>query len=261
MGSLPAAWRVQLPIFEGPLELLLQLVRINKVDLRDIPVVTICDQFHEYLALMEELDLDIAGEFIYEAAQLIVLKSKLLLPRPTRDDGSPLEGDEDPRQELVQRLLEYRRLKEAAQVLAEVDRLRQGIWTRRADPKKELGQEVPEQIEISDVSLSDLMSAFRRVLVRFEKEHPEPIHLQRESYQVRGEFERFLDLLAAGHPFDLVADLRARSCRAEVIAAFLAVLELARLQLIRVQQGTGDEILLHRTTRELGQEELEAIRG
>jgi segregation and condensation protein A len=259
-GTLPAAWRVQLPIFEGPLDLLLQLVRVNQVDLRDIPVVTICDQFHEYLALMEELDLDIAGEFIYEAAQLIVLKSKLLLPRPTREDGSPVEG-EDPRQELVERLLEYRRLKEAAQVLAEVDRLRQGIWTRRGDPKKELGLEVPEQIEITDVSLSDLMTAFRRVLVRFEKEHPEPIHLQRESFPVRGELEGFLALLAAGQPFDLVANLRARSCRAEVIAAFLAVLELARLQLIRVQQGSGEEIFLHRTTRELAREELEAIRG
>ena len=103
---LPESWRVQLPVFEGPLDLLLHLVRINEVDIKDIPVAKICDQFHEYLRLMEELDLDIAAEYIYEAALLIQLKSKLLLPRPKRADGTEIE--EDPRQELVTRLLEYR---------------------------------------------------------------------------------------------------------------------------------------------------------
>ncbi|HPK65945.1 MAG TPA: segregation/condensation protein A, partial [Thermoanaerobaculia bacterium] len=82
VSGLPASWRVQLPIFEGPLDLLLHLVRINRVEITDIPVATICDQFQEYLRLMEELDLDIAAEFVYEAAVLIQIKSRLLLPRP-----------------------------------------------------------------------------------------------------------------------------------------------------------------------------------
>ena len=110
-GTLPETWKVRLPDFEGPLDLLLHLIKINEVEIVDIPVVLICDQFHEYLALMELLDLDIAGEFIYMGAYLVHLKSKLLLPKPK--DLAGAEIDEDPRQELVERLLEYRRLKEA----------------------------------------------------------------------------------------------------------------------------------------------------
>ena len=132
---LPESWRVHLPIFDGPLDLLLHLIKVNRVEITDIPVATICDQFHEYLRLMEEMDLDIAGEYIYEAALLIQLKSRLLLPRPKKLDGEPVE--EDPRGELVQRLLEYRRIKEAAQALAEVDRMRMGLWARRSGPSSE----------------------------------------------------------------------------------------------------------------------------
>src|SRR6202035_4357053 len=126
-GLLPESWRVHLPVFDGPLDLLLHLCKINEVEITDIPVATICDQFHAYLTLMEELNLDIAGEYIYEAALLILLKSKMLLPRPAAAAGEP---EEDPRQDLVLRLLEYRRLKEVAQSFAETDRLRLGIFTR-----------------------------------------------------------------------------------------------------------------------------------
>lgn len=252
---LPEDWRVQLPVFEGPLDLLLHLIRINQVDITDIPVATICDQFHEYLRLMEELDLDIAAEYIYEAALLIQLKSKLLLPRPQRAEGEP---EEDPRQELVQRLLEYRRLKEAAQALAEVDRLRQGVWTRRRQDWRPAEE---EQVDLEEISLFDLLSAFRGVLDRYDREHPEPVLLPGESFPVRGQFDRLLAALEPGRPYDLLDDLRSRSCRAEAISAFLAVLELARLSLVRVHQSAGGEISLYRTTRELGAEELEAIQG
>jgi segregation and condensation protein A len=256
---LPEAWKVHLPIFDGPLDLLLHLIKVNQVEITDIPVALICDQFHEYLSLMEKLDLDVAGEYIYEAAQLIQLKSKMLLPRPAMGaDGESLE--DDPRQELVQRLLEYRRLKEAAQALAEVDRVRQGIWTRQAKAWKPLLEE-GDEIDLGEVSLFDLMGAFRQVLVRYDREHPEPMVVGTESYPVRGQFERLLRTLDAGHPFDLIADLRARSCRGEAISAFLAVLELARLNLVRLHQTEGGDILLYRTTKELLEHELEAIPG
>lgn len=257
---LPEAWKVHLPIFDGPLDLLLHLIKVNQVEITDIPVALICDQFHEYLSLMEKLDLDVAGEYIYEAAQLIQLKSKMLLPRPSAGaDGEPA-ADEDPRQELVQRLLEYRRLKEAAQALAEVDRVRQGIWTRRAKAWKPLLEE-SDEIDLGEVSLFDLMGAFRQVLVRYEREHPEPMMVSAETYPVRNQFERLLQTLDAARPFDLIEDLRARSCRSEAISAFLAVLELARLNLIRVHQTDAGDILLYRTTKELQEHELEAIPG
>ena len=260
-GLLPESWRVHLPVFDGPLDLLLHLVKVNRVEIADIPVAIICDQFHEYLTLMEELNLDIAGEYIYEAAQLIHLKSKLLLPRPVVAEGEP---EEDPRQELVERLLEYRRLKEVAQSFAEVDRLRLGIFTRKvqplpAAPEQPEGEE--EEIDLGDVSLFDLLGAFKQVLVRFDREHPPPIHLRGEAFSVRSQIDRLLGVLDAGRPFDLLEDLRRRSCRSEAIAAFLAVLELARLNLVRLHQTASGDVLLYRTTREAASAELEGIGG
>lgn len=253
---LPEAWRVQLPIFEGPLDLLLHLIKVNKVEITDIPVATICDQFHAYLGLLEELNLDIAGEYIYEAALLIHLKSKMLLPRPTRADGEP---EEDPRQELVDRLLEYRRMKEVAQSLAEVDRLRAGVWIRRPQPLPQIPEDEQEEIDLGEVSLFDLLGALKGALLRYEKEHPPPLQLTLEAYSVRGQFDRLLAELDAGRPFDLLTDLKTRSCRSEAIAAFLAVLELARLNLVRVHQTESGDLILYRTTRELGEFEREAI--
>lgn len=255
-GLLPEAWRVHLPIFEGPLDLLLHLIKLNKVEITDIPVATICDQFHAYLGLMKELNLDVAGEYIYEAALLIHLKSKMLLPRPAKKEGEP---EEDPRQELVERLLEYRRLKEVAQSFAEVDRLRMGIWTRKPQPLPALPEDEEQQVDLGEVSLFDLLSALKTALVRYDREHPPPIQLTLEAWSVRGQFDRLLSQLDAGRPFDLVADLKGRSCRAEAIATFLAVLELARLNLVRVHQTESGDILLYRTTRELGSDEREAI--
>jgi len=253
---LPAAWRVQLPVFEGPLDLLLHLIKINRVEITDIPVATICDQFHAYLQLMEQLNLDVAGEYIYEAALLIHLKSKMLLPRPAGREGEP---EEDPRQDLVERLLEYRRLKEVAQSLAEVDRLRVGVWKRQPQPLPASPAGEEETVELGEVSLFDLLSALKQALQRYDREHPPPLLVNADAYSVRDQFDRLLGSLDAGRPFDLLADLRGLSCRAEAIAAFLAVLELARLNLIRLHQTESGEILVYRTTRELGAEEREAI--
>jgi segregation and condensation protein A len=253
---LPEAWRVHLPIFEGPLDLLLHLIKLNRVEITDIPVATICDQFHAYLQLMEVLNLDVAGEYIYEAALLIHIKSKMLLPRPPKAEGEP---EEDPRQELVDRLLEYRRLKEVAQSFAELDRLRMGIWTRKPQPLPAAPEEEDATIDLGEVSLFDLLSALKTALVRYDREHPPPIQLSLEAYSVRGQFDRLLSQLDAGRPYDLINDLKERTCRAEAIATFLAVLELARLNLIRVHQTESGDILVYRTTRELADLEREAI--
>ncbi len=260
-GLLPASWRVHLPVFDGPLDLLLQLIKVNKVEISDIPVATICDQFHEYLALMEILNLDIAAEYIYEAALLIHLKSRLLLPRPKTLDGQVIE--EDPRQDLVTRLLEYRRLKDAAQSLAEVDRMRAGVWPRKPG-KIDLGPEPePEEatIDLGEVSLFDLLGAFKKALERYDKEHPPAMQLSGETYSVRSQFDRLLSVLSPARPYDLLDDLRHRSCRSEAIACFLAVLELARLNLVRIHQTGDGELLLYRTTREVGHHELETLLG
>jgi len=251
---LPDSWRVDLPLFEGPLDLLLHLVKINEVEIVDIPVARVCDQFHEYLALMEELNLDVAGEFIYEAALLIHLKSRMLLPRPEPAAGEP---EEDPRQELVERLIEYRRIKEAAQSLGEVDSVRHGIWPRKVAPPSLPAED--RELDLGEVSLFDLLSALRSALARFEREHPPAYHLGVETFSVRDQVHRLLDILDAGRPFDFIDDLKSRSCRAEAVAAFLALLELARMHLVRIHQTEVGDILLYRTTREARREDLEAL--
>ncbi len=258
-GLLPESWKVLLPVFEGPLDLLLHLVKVNKVEISDIPVVKVCEQFHAYLRLMEELDLDIAGEYIYEASLLIQLKSRMLLPVATDEEGEPVE---DPREELVQRLLEYRRIKEAAQSMAEVHGMRRGVLTRPKPPElAEITQERGEeaQIDLGDLSLFDLLGAFRGVLDRFDREHPPPLHLRGESFSVRDQFERWLERLRGGRPAHLADELSAVSCRAEAIAAFLAVLEMAKLGLLRLHQSDDGGVLLYRTTREVSAAELEMI--
>jgi segregation and condensation protein A len=256
-GSLlPESWRVHLPVFEGPLDLLLHLIKLNKVEITDIPVAVICDQFHEYMRLLEDLNLDVAGEYIYEAALLIHLKSKMLLPKPPKKEGEP---EEDPRQELVERLLEYRRLKEAAQSLAELDRVRMGIWTRKPQPLPKPDLSEMEEVDLGEISLFDLLGALKQALVRYEREHPPPMLLSTEEFSVRGQFDRLLHALDAARPFDLLNDLRTRTCRTEAIAAFLAVLELARLNLVRIHQTEAGDIILYRTTREFDQLERETI--
>ena len=259
-SKLPASWKVNLPEFEGPLDLLLELVKVNEVAITDIPVALVCDQFHEYLSLMEELDLDIAGEYIYEAALLIQIKSRLLLPRPV----GAQEDEEDPREELMRRLLEYEQMKAAAATLAETDSVRSGMWARPSSRRDfaEIGEEgEAEAIELEEVSLYDVLLAFRTSLDRYTREHPSPLHYAGESFPVRAQFERLLGSAQQGRPLDLVDDLLALSCRAEAVAAFLAILELSRLQLLRLHRTDGGSILLYRTTNTLAQEDLEAIQG
>jgi len=260
-GTLPESWRVCLPVFEGPLDLLLHLVKVNQVEIADIPVARICDQFHEYLALMEELDLDIAGEYVYEAALLIQLKSRMLLPRQVDSQGEPIP---DPRQELVHRLLEYRKIKEAAQSLAEVHNVRRGIWTRKGKELQELAAEEDDQAEtvaFSEIGLYDLLRAMHGVLDRYEREHPPELLLHAEVFSVRDQLHRLLKRLEGGRPFDALDDLRSRSCRAEAVSAFLAVLEMARLGLVRLHQTAAGSVLLYRTAKEIDLEALDGIHG
>lgn len=256
-GVLPESWHVRLPDFEGPLDLLLQLIRVNKVEITDIPVALVCDQFHAYLDLMEVMNLDIAAEYIYMAAYLIHLKSKMLLPKPRTLEGKEIE--EDPRQDLVQRLLEYRRLKDAAQTLAEVDSVRRGMWPRKSDEIRRISKDDVPEIDISDLSLFDLLKTFKAVLDRYDREHPEPMQIIGETFSVRAQIERLLESLGRGRPVDFLDDLRSLSSRREAIAAFLAVLEMARMHILRLHQTGKDSLLLYRTEREIDRTEIEAI--
>ena len=134
--------------------------------------------------------------------------------------------------------------------------MRLGLWARR---KPAWEQEEGEEVDLDEVSLFDLLSAFRGVLDRYDRENPDPILLPAESYPGREQLESLLDILSAGAPFDFIHDLKTRSCRAEAIAAFLAVLELARLRLVRIHQTESGAIVLYRTTLDPTAEDLESV--
>lgn len=226
------AIRIKLESFEGPLDLLVHLIRKNRMNVHDIPIHDITQQYLEYLDLMQELNLDVAGDFIVMAATLIHIKSRLLLPRqdPTQEDPEALE---DPRDALVRRLLEHQKFKAAAELLHDRETLRSAQWMR-PDARVEAiaGDEYEPELE---VDLFSLLTAFRAVLER-ARERP-PVLLPPEQMPIEVRIEQLLERLseteACGFT-DLFEDV---ATRGDMIVTFLALLEMIRLKLIRVFQS------------------------
>lgn len=239
-----SAYKVTLPSFHGPLDLLLHLIRQHKVDIYDIPIVLITEQYTAYLDTMEELDLEIAADYIYMAALLINIKSRMLLPR---DENAEAEGD-DPRQELVDRLLEYQRFKAVAESFAELDVVRMGMWSRPTVPRPGVDA---EEIDMSEVSLFDLIDAFRTAINRYKQNHPQAIELKRIVHKVSDKMHEIFDRLQEKSPIRLKWFLEGRD-RNELIAIFLGTLELVRLGGISLKQSENfGEIVIARTEAEV----------
>jgi segregation and condensation protein A len=222
------AYKVTLPTFHGPLDLLLHLIKQQEIDIYDIPIVLITQQYTAYLESMEELNLEIAADYIYMAALLIHIKSQMLLPR---DENA--ESLEDPRAELVNRLLEYQRFKAVAESFAEVDVVRMGVWPRPAAgaPDGEAAE-----IDMSEVSLFDLIDAFRGALIRFKVDHPQAMELHRTTHKISDKMAELYARLQEKSPIRLQWFLEGRD-RDELIAVFLGMLELVRLGGISLQQS------------------------
>src|SRR6185437_2922097 len=180
--SILEAYPVRLQNFEGPLDLLLHLIKTNAVDIYEIPI-TLTAQYLEYIDLMQEMNLDVAGEFLVMAATLIHIKSRTLLPRP---DPSQEDPEEDPREALVRRLLEHQKFKAAAELLHERETLRSAQWTRADGPVLEIAGEAPEP-EI-DVDLFSLIAAFRTVVER-AKQRPK-VYLPSEQIPIEDRIEQ-----------------------------------------------------------------------
>ncbi len=223
---------VKLPTFEGPLDLLLHLIRRHEVDLTALPVAEICRQYHEYLVLMQELDLEVAAEFLYMEALLVHIKSQLVLPRPALADGTPAE---DPRDELVRRLLEYRKYKGVAETLHEMEAQRLGLWAR---PPMKTEDAEEEETDLAEVSLFDLLTLFKGALDRYRDRHPPAMEIEHQKFSIREKMEEMLARVAsAAAPTPLTEVFGSLSGRTEAIAVFLAVLELLRLRMVRALQG------------------------
>jgi segregation and condensation protein A len=230
-SSLPEdAPRITLPEFSGPLDLLLYLIRRDKIDIHDIPIAPITRSYMEYLALMQELDLDVAGEFMVMAATLIHIKSKMLVPiDPTEAQGD--EEQEDPREALVQRLLEFQRYKEAAGILHQQAQIRAATWTR---PETVLPSFDDGGEEMLEAGLFDLVSAFKELLERRKTLFDHEVAAEGKSIEQR--IEELLALLREGESLDFLELFAAQETRADMIVTFLALLELIRLKQVKVYQ-------------------------
>ena len=235
---------VKLDNFEGPLDLLLYLIKRNEVDIYDIPIVLIADQYLGYLDMMQELNLDVAGEFLVMAATLIHIKSRTLVPR--LETGQQPEDEEDPRDALVRRLLEHQKFKAAAELLHERETLRSAQWTRSENRLADIAGE-PFEREL-EVDLFSLLQAFQAVLARARARPPMVLPDERVSIETR--ISQLLDGISAREACgfeDLFADVKSRG---EIITTFLALLEMIRLKLIRVfQSELFGPIRLYKCTR------------
>jgi segregation and condensation protein A len=221
----PQALEVFLEAFEGPLDLLLYLIRRQNLDVLDIPIAEITRQYTRYIELMQDLQLELAGEYLLMAATLAEIKSRMLLPRP----GAAAGEEEDPRAELVRRLQEYERFKRAAQDVDHLVRLERDVWQASAELRDR-----PVARVLPQVTLREMLLAFREVATRSQMYAHH--HVQRERLSVR---ERMSDVLAAletGEFVDFVQLFRAEEGRMGVTVTFVAILELMREELIDIVQ-------------------------
>ncbi len=237
--TLPAA-RTGEPPFEGPLDLLLHLVTEHQVDIFDIPIARITEAYLLALKSMQELDIDLAGEFLQMAAQLILVKSKMLLPRTeVADDADPAEEQGDPRAELVRRLLEYQKYREAAEELGRHDILDRDVFARRVRAPRLPQPDGPDGL--AEVSTFQLIEALDRALSNASPETR--VEMTDDRLSITDAISRVADVLRLRQRVSFVELLLSSGDggRPAVIAAFLAVLEMVKLRLLRIFQRPGDE--------------------
>ena len=219
--------KITLPLYEGPLDLLLDMIRKQKLDIYDIPIATVTQQYLEYLHLIQDMDVDVASEFLVIAAQLIYIKSRMLLPP---DPDAVDEEAEDPRAELVRRLLEYEKFKNAAQMLYQREMVENASWNNAgAVPFAE--DDVESQVT---VGLFDLLTAFRDIIER-AKQRP-LMQVDREEFSIEQMMGYLFDQINTRGPVTLNEILPEIFTRRGLIVAFLALLELTRLKAIFLRQ-------------------------
>ena len=227
---------VELEVFQGPLDLLLYLIHKNEINIYDIPIATITQQYLDHLELMQDLNLNVAAEFIMLAVQLIEIKIRTLLPRPPAEEGM----EEDLRRPLVEQLLEYQKYKLAAQQLKEKEESTSLLWARPAVFDPEANRE-----ELVEANLYDLVHAFALLIKRTGRRAE--LEIRADQFSVTQKIQELSEYLEANERFSLLAYAKALQTRTEMIVLFLAILEMIRLNMMRIYQGeTFGDILVYR---------------
>ena len=228
---LDPAFRIELPRFEGPLDLLLHLVRTHDLDILDLPIAFVTERYLQYVALMEQLDLDVASEYLVMAAELVRIKSRMLLP-PDEDDEQDAEGEEpqeDPRAELVRRLLEYQKYKQAGEQLAARGLMGRDVFGRGAPPPEAAEEASPRQ-----VSVFALLEALQRVLERARADLS--FEIDRERIGVQERIAQLLERLEDAPSLRFEALFEGAAHTDEIIVTFLALLEMAKRRMVWIRQ-------------------------
>ncbi|MGA2526241.1 MAG: segregation/condensation protein A [Smithellaceae bacterium] len=227
-------YAIKLDIFEGPLDLLLYLIKKNEIDIYNIPVALVTEQYLQYLKMIKSLNLDLAGEYLVMASTLIHIKSKMLLPEPEEPEE---EEEEDPRAELVRQLLEYQAFKEAATNLGERPILERDVFTRTAFLPEETEKSTATEEELIEVSIFELIEAFHRLVSRIDKKELLEIDLEKMSLTdiINGIMERLAN--EKNLTFDEL--LGERKERWRIIYTFLALLELVKLRMVKAYQTSA----------------------
>jgi len=234
-----STYTIKLPQFEGPFDLLLFFIERDELDINDIPIARITDDFLEYLHQMEQLNIDLASEFILVAATLCRIKAKMLIPRKPVDE----EGNEiDPREELVQRLLEYKRYKSVLEDMRQLEEQR-SLKNERGYVSKELQQIANKALvdaELESLTLFRLLKAFERVMERFDNANPKAVHqIIQFNYTIEESQQHILGLVTDGEQADFMSVFGHCQDRIQAIVTFLALLELINYQRVVVTQGLG----------------------
>jgi len=222
-------YKVELDVFEGPLDLLLYLIKQDEIDIYDIPIVRITNQYMQYLDVMKMLDLNIAGEFIVMAATLMMIKSRMLLPVEERHE---LEEEEDPRWDLVRQLVEYKKFKDAASHLGDLEVRQENMFARTGEGIQ-LGPE--PDIALEDVSIFDLISAFNEALRKAPREELKEIFA--EKFTVADKIDHIILIMRERGKASLSKLLAGMTHRYEMVCTFLAILELIRLKQVKARQS------------------------
>ncbi len=238
-------YKVQLDIFEGPLDLLLHLIKKDEVDIYDIPIANITEQYLAYIDLLKDMNLNLAGEYLLMAATLTHIKSRMLLPIEGEEGGED-EGP-DPREELVRMLLEYQRYKDAAAELDDRLRLGRDVFVRGT----EVALEPDDEPTLLNVSLFDLMEALKSIIERAPKDST--MELTVDRFSLADKINHVLETLTDKGSATFVSLFDRGATKGEMIVTFLAILELAKLVLIKVHQTEDGIIRVYPTTAADGQ--------
>jgi len=223
-------YKVKLDIFEGPLDLLLYLIKKEEIDIYDIPIGRITRQYLEYLDAFKILDLDVAGDFVVMAANLIYIKSRSLLPVDQQPPDEAVEED-DPRWELVRQLIEYKKFKDAAEQLQRRELEREGLFSRMSAQAEPVAER-----PLGEVGIFDLINAFSTALKRMNK--PEDLReIFEENFTVSDKIDLIMKMTAAGVALRFSELFATAASRTEVVVTFLALLELVRLKQVRARQS------------------------